>query len=122
MLGVLYASVDGAGKEEVLKRSVAALLDGVDEKSTPKVLWSMYFEQNSTNSSHTTTDVGKDGQILVLPENPFDLTFNDAVLDKVKAVWEKITGAEGSEFLVFDERENSLNEDDDDDVNENQES
>jgi hypothetical protein len=34
-----------------------------------------------------------------------DLAFDDAVLDNVKSVWEKVTGQDGGEFLVFQDRE-----------------
>lgn len=34
-----------------------------------------------------------------------DLAFDDAVLENVKEVWQKIVGHEAGEFLVFQDRE-----------------
>ena len=34
-----------------------------------------------------------------------DLAFDDAILDNVKEVWQKIVGENGGEFLVFQDRE-----------------
>lgn len=34
-----------------------------------------------------------------------DLAFDDSVLDQVKDVWQKITGGNDGEFLVFQDRE-----------------
>jgi hypothetical protein len=34
-----------------------------------------------------------------------DLAFDDAVLENVKEVWQKIVGDEAGEFLVFQDRE-----------------
>lgn len=34
-----------------------------------------------------------------------DLAFDDAVLDNVKEIWQKIQGNDSGEFLVFQDRE-----------------
>lgn len=34
-----------------------------------------------------------------------DLAFDDTLLDNVRELWQKIMGAEGEEFLVFQDRE-----------------
>jgi hypothetical protein len=34
-----------------------------------------------------------------------DLAFDDTVLDNVKNVWQKISGDDAGEFLVFQDRE-----------------
>jgi hypothetical protein len=34
-----------------------------------------------------------------------DLAFDDVVFDHVKDVWQKITGADAGDFLVFQDRE-----------------
>ncbi|KAF1809159.1 hypothetical protein P152DRAFT_468583 [Eremomyces bilateralis CBS 781.70] len=109
---VLYASVDGAGNEETLKHAVASLLDPVQEESTSKVLWSMYFEHKYHQPVQDAVDAGKDDRVLVIPETPQDLTFDDSILDSVKEIWQKVMGPDVTDFLVFEERESNLDDDD----------
>jgi hypothetical protein len=47
---------------------------------------------------------------LCFPPLPMDLAFDDAVLDNVKSVWEKVTGQDGGEFLVFQDRETYMDD------------
>jgi hypothetical protein len=40
-----------------------------------------------------------------------DLAFDDSILDNVREVWQKITGDDAREFLVFQDREVEADDD-----------
>ncbi|KAK5295342.1 rab geranylgeranyl transferase escort protein-like protein [Cryomyces antarcticus] len=114
---VIYASTATAGPEgsKILDEAVARLLQNVGENPTPQVLWSMRYEQSSSVPHPlppmSTVGTGNLGQsasadhVLIFPPSSLDLAFDDAILQRVRSVWEKIMGAEAEGFMTFEDRE-----------------
>jgi len=77
----------------------------------------MSYVQRGRASSDTiskpfTQDIS--GRVLTFPPTSLDLSFDDALVDSVRAVWRKTTDAESDDasFLRFEERENIGDSDD----------
>lgn len=112
MIGLLYASTSLEGKSgfELLQKAVEALLSSVDITPAPTVLWSLQYEHRSgvvPASLHNTSN----SRTLNLPGSTLDLAFDDAMLDRVKEVWERIMGDDTDGFLVFADREANIDDD-----------
>jgi hypothetical protein len=111
---VIYASTAGqypAGKQ-LLDLALDTLLSTIDEPSKPEVLWSMSYQQLRSSPSSDPLVSGLGNKVLVFPPLSSDLAFDDAVLDQVESTWRQVLGqeAEGVEFLVFEDREGELDE------------
>lgn len=116
-LGVLYASTSLIGQNgfALMKAAVEALLRSVDTIPSPTTLWSMQYEQNPHSISSQLSSVsGIQDHILNFSLPPIDLSFEDAVLDQVKSVWEKLKGDDEGNFLEFENRTPDLDDDEDD--------
>ncbi|KKY14716.1 putative rab geranylgeranyl transferase escort protein [Diplodia seriata] len=104
---VLYAFASPSGEEGVKlhNAAVAALLQSIEGESTPKILWSVHYEQysRSGNDAPTTTH----DSIVAFPPPSLDLKFDDSMLDHVRTMWEKIMGDEADPnfFMRFEDRE-----------------
>ncbi|KAL0260268.1 Rab proteins geranylgeranyltransferase component A [Diplodia seriata] len=104
---VLYAFASPSGEEGVklLNAAVAALLQSIEGESTPKILWSVHYEQysRSGNDAPATTH----DSIVAFPPPSLDLKFDDSMLDHVRTMWEKIMGDEADPnfFMRFEDRE-----------------
>jgi hypothetical protein len=83
--------------------AIDALLEAIDVSSKPAVLWSAQYRQHASSGSETLPADSQ--QVLSFAPPSMDLAFNDSILDNVKAVWQKITGEEDGEFLIFQDRE-----------------
>lgn len=103
--GVLYASTSLRGQHgfALLDQAIDSLLSAVDVTPVPPVLWSAKYQQQPS-SGRDVLPSGP-GNILRFPPPPMDLAFDDALLDNVRNVWEKVAGQDGGDFLVFQDRE-----------------
>jgi len=103
---VLYASTSlpGKGGAALLETAVDTLLATVDVSPQPAILWSVQYQQQQSSGSEAFSGNNSD-QVLRFDTPSFDLAFDDSVFDSVKAVWQKIVGDEGGDFLVFADRE-----------------
>jgi hypothetical protein len=110
--GVLYASTALGGQKgfELLRIAVDGLLSAVDVTPAPSVLWSASYQQRPSSGTEL-LPTNTDTNIIRFPVPTMDLAFDDAVLDNVKDVWQKILGEAAGEFLVFQDRE-AYDEDD----------
>jgi Rab proteins geranylgeranyltransferase component A len=89
---------------------VEKLLITANEEPAPFVLWSMSYVQHGRASSDTISKSfaqDKSGRVLAFPPASLDLSFDDALVDSVRAVWRKIMDAEAddADFLRLEERE-----------------
>jgi Rab proteins geranylgeranyltransferase component A len=96
---------------------VEKLLSTTNEEPAPRVLWSMSYVQRGRASSDTISKPfaqDKSDRVLTFPPVSLDLSFDDALVDSVRAVWRKIMDAEFDDggFLRFEERENIGDSDD----------
>lgn len=63
----------------------------------------MRYRQQASSGSETLPADSQ--QVLGFAPPSMDLAFDDSIFDNVKAIWQKITGEECDEFLVFQDRE-----------------
>ena len=112
-LGILYASTSLNGEEgfQLLSKAVQALLSSVSVTPVLGVLWSIQYEQRSTSSTNSVPFDSKE-HILNFPPLSLDLAFDDAVLDNVKDVWQKIMGDDAGDFMLFTDREADAGDED----------
>ncbi|KAL6710670.1 Rab proteins geranylgeranyltransferase component A [Coniothyrium glycines] len=103
---ILYAStlLRGEAGQDLLQQAVAAFLSTLDITPTPSILWSVNYQQQPSSGSEE-LPVSADGHTLRFPPPSLDLAFDDAVLDNVRDVWQRIVGEDSGEFLVFQDRE-----------------
>lgn len=130
---MLYSSTSLTGDQGrvLLDAAISRLLSGVAESQSsepatthPKVLWQMTYEQHGLRPSggddqaadgQQATDGGPEpdnggterrygGGVLQFPPPSLDLAFNDDVVQRVKRMWKKITGAGDEEFMRFEDR------------------
>lgn len=88
--------------------AVQQLLASVDPAA--QVLWKLQFTQVGRvgiNEAWKAQPVGASNRILVFPQPPLDLEFNDSMITQVHEIWKEIMGtaADDSEFLSFEDRE-----------------
>ena len=111
-LGVVYLStVSGPISRELLEKALSLLLAAVaGDSGDATYLYKLHYEQRGGLAS-----VDVDGSVVSLPSLPLDLAFNDSVMDRVRAAWEVVTkgdeSAEGTEYMVFDDREGAVDDD-----------
>jgi hypothetical protein len=110
--GILYASTSLSDEVgfQLLKKAVDALLSTVDVTPTPTVMWCMQYQQH-TNSSTGSAKTPSTGHVLKMSPPSLHLAFEDATLDRVRELWEKIMGDEADEFLVFEDRDANVDDD-----------
>ncbi|KAJ4356365.1 Rab proteins geranylgeranyltransferase component A [Didymosphaeria variabile] len=105
---VLYASTSLSGKRgfELLSHATSLLLSSVDVSPSPRIIWSMQYEQRAMPSMEPLPLLdGAETHFLGLPPLPLDLVVDDVVFDRVRAIWQTITNEEPEQFLVFKDRE-----------------
>lgn len=88
----------------MLERAVQSLLSTVEVTPTPKVLWSVQYEQHPGGAA-SSSPASADKNVLNFPPTSMDPAFDDSILDHVREVWQKIAGDDAGEFLVFQDRE-----------------
>ena len=95
--------MSGRDGSALLQKAVDSLLSAHDFSPSPSILWSVEYQQQASSGSETLpTDTD---HVVRFPPPSMDLAFDDAVLDNVKEVWQKIVGDDAGEFLVFQDRE-----------------
>lgn len=107
--GVLYATT--SGDQSLIAAAIAQVIQSVGEPEKPHILWQLRYQQRCDISS--ASDDVSEGKSISLPVSSADLAFDETILDSVKAAWQKITGGQPQEFLVFEDR-NPVGDDDDD--------
>ena len=102
---ILYASTSLSSDKgfELLKMAVDALLEAIDVSPKTAVLWSAQYRQQASSGLETLP--ADSHQVLSFAPPSMDLAFDDSIFDNVKSIWQKITGEEDGEFLVFQDRE-----------------
>jgi len=102
---ILYASTSLSSDKgfELLKMAVDALLEAIDVSLKTAVLWSAQYRQQASSGLETLP--ADSHQVLSFAPPSMDLAFDDSIFDNVKSIWQKITGEEDGEFLVFQDRE-----------------
>jgi len=104
---VIYATT--SGNQVLISVAITELLQTVDEASRGQVLWNLQYQQSLESSSSSNFD---DGKTISLAESSIDLAFDENILESVKAAWQKITGGEERDFLMFEDRNPVGDEDD----------
>lgn len=114
ILGVIYGSVSLSGKEghEVLQKAVDLVLESfADTEDKPTVLWRLSFTQIGSldlpDSAEKIHRSGSSDQVLFFPPPSLDLSFDDEVVESVRAGWKAVVGDEAhdDEFMKFEDRE-----------------
>ena len=121
-IGVVYAyaihkpQVDA---HTLLQTAVTKFLDSIKEEPPATVLWSMHYDQkygppptDDYDANIKYEDLSND-HILRLPDLQPGLALDDDVLKHVQAVYNRIVGEEGAAFMVFEDREGTGDEDND---------
>jgi hypothetical protein len=109
ILGVVYATT--SGDQDLITLAIEQLLRSINEPAKPRVFWQLQYQQRSGPPS-SPSDVNGEKSIA-LPASSVDLAFDENILDSAKAAWQKITGGQPQDFLVFEDR-NPVGDDDDD--------
>jgi Rab proteins geranylgeranyltransferase component A len=87
---------------EDLREAVDMLISSSTFEDGPKVLWTLsYASKNLLQREHVPND-----DVIMFGSHPYDLAFDDSILEDVKKVWSPIVGTDAadSEFLRFEER------------------
>ncbi|TID19405.1 putative secreted protein [Venturia nashicola] len=105
---VLYAAT--SGDQSLITAAILQLTHSVEESEKPQILWQLQYQQRCDAPS-TSDDVGEEKAIR-LPVSSVDLAFDEHILDSVQAAWQRITGGQPQDFLVFEDR-NPVGDDDD---------
>jgi RAB protein geranylgeranyltransferase component A len=102
---VLYASTSMHNQDgfALLRKAIESLLSAQDITPSPTILWSVEYQQRASSGSEALPS--DNDHVVRFPPTSMDLAFDDAVLENVKEVWQKIVGDEAGEFLVFQDRE-----------------
>ena len=112
LLGVVYLSCTYAPKSDVLlTTALANLLAAVPgEQATPRILYRLSYEQ--VGGEHS---LEVNGNVVNFPPLPLDLAFNDSALESVREAWKLVTARikvdEDAEYMVFEDREGSDDQD-----------
>jgi Rab proteins geranylgeranyltransferase component A len=102
--GVVYASMKAAPGVEMndLQAAVDALMSSSDFEDGTKVAWNLsYTSRSLSRREHVPND-----NVSTFGSYPYDLAFDDSILEDVKKVWSAVMGSDAadSEFLRFEER------------------
>jgi hypothetical protein len=98
--GVIYATAafsNGSTDKALLQEATNRLLRSIGEIDSAKPLWTLSYWQKVANLTNTSS---KDHDRF--PLSPFDMVFEDQVLDRVRQVWLSLNPT-GS-FLSFEDR------------------
>ena len=121
--GVVYAytvykhQVDAHG---LLQTAVNRLIESITEDPPATALWYMHYDQRyeppATTDDYDTNikceDLSND-RILRLPDLAPGLALEDDVLKHVQAVFNRIVGDAGAPFMLFEDREGTGDDDND---------
>ena len=103
----------------LLQTGVTKFLHSIIEEPPVTALWSMHYDQKYGPPPPTDDyanvkyeDLSND-HILRLPDLQPGLALEDDVLRHVQAVYNRIVGEEGAAFMVFEDKEGTGDEDND---------
>lgn len=115
VIGVIYGSVSisGPGGQELVQKAVELLLESfADSENKPTVLWRLCFTQiGSLDLSDSVDKIHRSStsdQVLFFPPPSLDLSFDDEVVESVRAGWKAVAGDEAhddDDFMKFEDRE-----------------
>lgn len=109
IIGVLYATT--SGDQGLILAAIAQLIQSVQEPEMPRILWQLQYQQRRDIPS--SSDHIDEEKSIILPASSVDLAFDEEILDSVKDAWQRITGDQPQDFLVFEDR-NPVGDDNDD--------
>ncbi|EGE84176.1 rab geranylgeranyl transferase escort protein [Blastomyces dermatitidis ATCC 18188] len=122
---VIYGSkllTDNDDGESLIQSAATNFLTSVDPEA--KILWSLRYTQSGVLDEETSLSPSAElspvsdsfsGRVFSFAPPNLDLSFDDGMLEQVRAVWEAVTegDAERGEFLQFEDREGTGGEDGD---------
>ena len=122
-IGVVYAyaihqhQVDAHG---LLQTAVDRFIDSIKEEPPATALWYMHYDQKyeppATTDDYDTNikceDLSND-HTLRLPDLQPGLALEDDVLKHVQAAYNRIVGDEGTAFMLFEDRDGTGDDDND---------
>ena len=121
LTGVIYAYAihkDHVDVHRLLQSAVNRLVNGTKEEPPTTALWCLHYDQKyeppvTTNDydanikcEHLSND-----HILRLPDLAPGLALDDDVLKHVQAAYHRIVGDEGAAFMIFEDREGTGDDD-----------
>lgn len=108
--GIIYASAiaDDSSSTDRLATAVKDFIDTCG--ATNSLLWSLSYLHSGPvlDAASSYPPLNKvSSQILVFPAKPYDISFQDGILDAVNEAWKIVLGPDAAEssFLRFEERE-----------------
>ena len=121
--GVIYAYAihnDHVDAHRLLQTAVNRLIDSIKEEPPATALWYMHYDQQyeppTTTDDYDANikceDLSNDC-ILRLPDLQSGLALEDDVLKHVQAVFNRIVGDAGAPFMLFEDREGTGDDDND---------
>lgn len=119
--GVVYAYAihkDHVGVHRLLQKAVNRLIDSIKEEPPATVLWYMHYNQQYEPPA-TTDDYDanikcedlSNNHVLRLPDLAPGLALEDDVLKHVQAAYNRIVGDGGAPFMIFEDREGTGDDD-----------
>ena len=119
--GVVYAYAshkDHADAHRLLQTAVSRLIDSIKEEPPATTLWQMHYDQKyepppmtDDHDADIKGEVLSNEHILRLPDLAPGLALEDDVLKHVKATYHRIVGDEGAAFMIFEDREGTGDDD-----------
>ena len=121
--GVVYAYAihkDHVDVHRLLQIAVDRLIDSIMEEPSATALWYMHYDQQYVSPATTDDydanikceDLSND-HILRLPALAPGLALEDDILRHVQAAYNRIVGHEGAAFMIFEDREGTGDDDND---------
>jgi hypothetical protein len=104
-----FTTLTTADAKEVLERALDAFVSVTSDDEPFHVLYRLQYEQLAGLDTFKA-----EGSIFTLPATSPSLSFDDSVLGPVREGWEKVMGetAAGAEYMVFEDREGAMDDDD----------
>ena len=121
LTGVVYAYAihkDHVDVHRLLQSAVNRLVNGTKEEPPATALWYMHYDQkyeppvttDDYDANIKCEDLSND-HILRLPKLAPGLALEDDVLKHVQAAYNTIVGEEGAAFMIFEDREGTGDDD-----------
>jgi hypothetical protein len=85
------------------------LKESLGEVEDVEALWTLSYWQKMANLADMQENEVQDR----FPLSPFDMVFDDHVLDRVRQVWLRLDPSSTDSFLIFDERAGEVDIEDD---------
>lgn len=119
MLAVLYLTTPTRSKsKQLVEAALRTFLTAIaaEGELAPHVLYKLYYEQAQGSRSAFTDQSasGLDSLTFSFPAPAASLSFDDSVLETVKAAWGRVMGdaTDGAEYMVFSDRQSEQDVDD----------